>query len=56
MKILEISKLTPETFINLEEEKEPASHSLKEENESFMDFVRKGSEQIKENPIIINVL
>lgn len=62
MKISEAKNLTKEEFEKLDEayggfEKENTrNHPVREENESFMEFIKKGSDKIKSDPAVKKIL
>lgn len=62
MKISEAKRLTPEEFAKLDaayggfEAENTKNHPVRDENESFMEFIKKGSEKIKSDPTVKKIL
>lgn len=62
MKIAEARGLTFEEFAKLDDEyggfemESTKNHPLRDEGESFMEFIKKGSEKIKFDPVIKEIL
>ena len=62
MKIAEAKKLSPEKFAELDEAysgfemENTKNHPIRDEGESFMDFIKKGSEKIKTDPTVKKIL
>lgn len=62
MKIAEAKDLTLEEFAKLDatysgfEAENTKNHPLRDEDESFMEFIKKGSEKIKSDPTVKKIL
>lgn len=62
MKISEAKELTLEEFSELDEAysgfeaEKTKNHPLRDEDESFMEFIQKGSEKIKSDPMVKKIL
>ena len=62
MKIAEAKSLTPEEFEKLDtaysgfEAESTKNHPVREDGESFMEFIKKGSEKIKSDPTVKKIL
>ena len=62
MKIEEAKKITPEEFKKLDdayggfETENTKNHPLRDEDETFMQFIKKGSEKIKSEPAVKKIL
>ena len=62
MKIAKAKSLTPEEFAKLDdaysgfEAENTKNHPMRDEDESFMDCIKKGSEKIKSDPTVKKIL
>lgn len=62
MKISKAKSLTPEEFAKLDaaysgfEAENTKNHPVRDEGETFMEFIQKGSEKIKSDPTIKKIL
>lgn len=62
MKISEAKSLTPEEFAELDaaysgfEKENTKNHPVRDEGETFMEFLKKGSEKIKSDPTVKKIL